>query len=249
MRVDGYGLRIGRRATLVLATGARPYGMFVSLTPPGPRPATGWKPCRFPPFAGPRTPAPCYFHHLKRPRTSRPGSASTCSTAWLDQKDLDDSGGTSATEAGAEPDSGPAMRISTVMRTCGPSRRGHRNALELPTSSAPVGPSRSPNGKGPWGASQRRRGAPPFTEQHPDSRHRRSADQIRDALASTLRNKLSMVMLASHEARALTDVAARIRVDFVAPAAVVRTTSDVSDWTPVAQEIGVPVEKVVVEAD
>jgi len=58
-----------------------------------------------------------------------------------------------------------------------------------------------------------------------------------------------MVMLASHEASALTDVAARIRVDFVAPAAVVRTTSDVSDWTPVAQEIGVPVEKVVVEAD
>jgi hypothetical protein len=229
MRVDGYGLRIGRRATLVLATGARPYGMFVSLTPPGPRPATGWKPCRFPPFAGPRTPAPCYFHHLKRPRTSRPGSASTCSTAWLDQKDLDDSGGTSATEAGAEPDSGPAMRTSTVMRTCGPSRRGHRNApsfLQAPRRSVPAGPRtvRGPGAPVSEGAVHRRSQS---STRIPDTRP--SADQIRDALASTLPNKLSMVMVASHEVRALTDVAARIRVDFLAPAAVARTTSDLSD--------------------
>ena len=34
VRVEGYSLRIGRRAPLVLAAGARPYGMFVSLTHP-----------------------------------------------------------------------------------------------------------------------------------------------------------------------------------------------------------------------
>jgi hypothetical protein len=58
-----------------------------------------------------------------------------------------------------------------------------------------------------------------------------------------------MVMVVSQDVRVPTDVAARIRFDFLAPAAVARSAPDMCDWTPGAQEIGVAVEEVVVEAE